>query len=254
MSKYLKYIILVVLGGLAMNLTAANLDSLMTEANNAYNHQKYDAALVLYKKIVKEGYISPKLYYNMGDTYFRMKNIPEAILYYEKAQKLDPNNADIQYNLGIANSMIVDKIQPVPEFFLKRWWDYFYNLFNADTWTTLFIISFAILIFFIGVFVLARGRSTRKWSFFLGFIFLLISITSFGLASQRTYYTKNHNEAIVFTPAITVKSSPSPGSVDLFVLHAGTKVQIRDHVDGWIKIKIGNGSIGWLPEASLRKI
>lgn len=254
MKKYFKYGFLLIFGSLALNLQASNLDSLMAKANNAYDHQKYDSAMILYKQIIKEGYVSSKLYYNIGDTYFREKKIPEAILYFEKAKKLDPNNANIKYNLGIANSMIVDKIEPVPEFFLKRWWDYFYNLFNADTWTTLFIISFAILIFFVGVFVLAHERKTRKWSFFIGFIFMLISITSFGLASQRTYYTRNHNEAIIFTPAVTVKSSPSPSSVDLFVLHAGTKVQIKDHVDGWIKIKIRNGSIGWLPEASLRKI
>ncbi|MBE0650546.1 MAG: tetratricopeptide repeat protein [Bacteroidales bacterium] len=254
MKKHLKYIILLIFGSLALNLSASNLDSLMTKANNAYDHQQYDTALAIYNQIIKEGYVSPKLYYNLGDTYFRKKNIPEAILYFEKAKKLDPNNANIQYNLGIANSMIVDKIEPVPEFFVKRWWNYFYNLFNADTWTTLFILSFVILIFFVGVFILARERRNRKWSFFFGFIFLLISIATFGLASQRTYYTKNHNEAIIFTPAVTVKSSPSPSSVDLFVLHAGTKVQIRDHVDGWIKIKIQNGSIGWLPEASLQKI
>ena len=254
MKKHLKYIILLILGGLALNLSASNLDSLMSKANNAYDHQQYDAALALYNKIIQEGFVSPKLYYNLGNSYFRKKNIPEAILYYEKAKKLDPNNENIQYNLGIANSMIVDKIEPVPEFFLKRWWNYFYNLFGPDTWTTLFILSFTVLIVFVGIFILSHERRTRKWSFFLGFIFLLTSITSLGLASQRTYYSENHNEAIMFTPSVTVKSSPSPSSVDLFVLHSGTKVQIRDHVDGWIKIKIRNGSIGWLPEASLREI
>ena len=85
MKKHLKYIILLIFGGLALNLSASNLDSLMTKANNAYDHQQYDAALALYNKIVQEGFVSPKLYYNLGNTYFSKKNIPEAILYYEKA-------------------------------------------------------------------------------------------------------------------------------------------------------------------------
>lgn len=254
MKKHLKYIMLLFFGGIVLSLSAANPDSLMVKANNAYDHQQYSSAITLYNKVLKEGWVSPKLYYNLGNSFFRKKEIPYAILYYEKAKKLDPNNENIQYNLNIANSMIVDKIEKVPVFFMKRWWNYFYNRFNADTWTLIFIVSFSILVLFAGIFILSRERRPRKWSFFLGLLFLLASIVSGGLASQRTYYSKNHNEAIIFATAITVKSSPSPNSVDLFIIHSGTKVQIINQVDGWINIKIPNGSIGWLPKASLRKI
>lgn len=238
----------------ATTVWAVNPDSLMVKANQAYDQQQYDTAINRYNRIIEDGWVSSKLYYNLGNSYFRKKNLPEAILYYEKAKKLDPNNENIQYNLGIANSMIVDKIDRVPEFFVKRWWNYFYNLFNADTWTVLFMVSFALFVLFAGIFIMSRERRNRQWSFFVGLLFLLITVGSFGLASQRTYYTKNQKEAIVFTPSIKAKSSPSPNSVDLFVIHDGTKVRIMDHVDGWVKIKISNGSIGWLPEASVKTI
>ncbi len=238
----------------ALTTNASTPDSLMAKANAAYDHQLYDSAVNTYQQILKMGVVSPALYYNLGNAYFRKKDVPSAILYYEKAKKLSPNDPDILYNLNRANTMIVDKIDKVPELFLKRWWNYFYNLFDADTWAALSLISFAMLVLMVGIFVLSHRRGTRKLSFFIGLIFVLLTLLSFGLASQRTYYTKKHSEAIVFTPAVTVKSSPSDNSVDLFVVHEGTKIKIMDEVDNWVKIKIQNGSIGWLPQSSLRKI
>ncbi len=252
--KLFRNMMLGVLLGFSFTVSASTPDSLMMKANMAYDHQMYDSAADIYQQVLKMGVVSPGLYYNLGNVYFRKKDVPSAILYYEKAKKLSPNDPDILYNLNRANSMIVDKIDKVPELFLKRWWNYFYNLFDADTWAVLSLISFAFLVLMVGIFVLSQKRKTRKISFFIGLIFVLFTFVSFGLASQRTYYTQRHNEAIVFTPAVTVKSSPSANSVDLFVVHEGTKIKIMDVVDHWVKIKIQNGSIGWLPQSSLRKI
>lgn len=245
---------LIVLLGFNFSSRAAAPDSLMVKANAAYNQQQYDSAVNLYQKVLQLGVESPGVYYNLGNAYFRLKEIPSAILYYEKAKKLSPNDPDIQYNLNMANSMIVDKIDKVPELFIQRWWNYFYNLFDADTWAVLSLVFFALLVLMIGIFIRAESRRMRKTAFFTGLLLLLLTLGSFGLASQRSYYTKNHTEAIVFTPAVTVKSSPSINSVDLFVVHEGTKIKVLDEVDNWVKIKIQNGSIGWLPQSSVKKI
>ena len=252
--KLLRNMILGVLLGFSLSLSASTPDSLMAKANVAYDHQLYDSAITIYQQVLKTGVVSPGLYYNLGNAYFRKKDVPSAILYYEKAKKLSPNDPDIIYNLNRANTMIVDKIDKVHELFLKHWWNYFYNLFDADTWAVWSLVSFALLVLMVGIFVLSHNRKTRKISFFIGLLFVLLTLISFGLASQRTYYTQKQSEAIVFTPAVTVKSSPSANSVDLFVVHEGTKIKIMDEVDDWVKIKIQNGSIGWLPMSALRKI
>ena len=233
---------------------ASNPDSLLATANKAYNDGLYDSALNVYHLIDKENVEAPGLFYNMGNAYFKSNDISMAILYFEKAKKLDPNNEDIEYNLRIANSLIVDKIDKVPELFFKKWWNYFYNMFNADTWTAFSLISWAILIFFVGLFILTRKRSLRKLAFYFGILFLFTSIATFGLASQKYYFGKEHKEAIIYTPTVTVKSSPTTNSVDLFVVHEGTKVRIQDEVNEWVKIKLPDGSIGWLPVSTLREI
>ncbi len=227
---------------------------LINTANNAYNEGMYDSALNVYHLIEKENLESGELYYNIGNTYFKKNNIASAILYYEKAKKLLPNDEDIDYNLRIANSMIVDKIERVPDLFYKKWWDYFYNMFNADVWTIISLISWFILAFFVGLFIISKSRAGKKLAFYIGLLFLFGSIATFGLASQKYYYGKEHREAIIFTPTITVKSSPTMNAVDLFVVHEGTKIYILDEVQDWVKIRIQDGSIGWLPAGSIQKI
>ena len=232
----------------------SNADSLMQTANNAYNDGLYDSSIRVYQLVGKTGFESAALYYNLGNAYFKNSDVASAILYYEKALKLAPNDDDIAYNLGIANSMIVDKIDRVPELFFKSWWNYFYNIFNADTWTVISIVSWFILVFFIGMFILAKTRASRKLAFYFGMLFLLGSIATVGLSSQKYYYTLEHQEAIIFTQTVTVKSSPTMNAVDLFVVHEGTKVRVMDELQEWVKIKIPDGSVGWLPANSLKEI
>ena len=234
--------------------TAQDVEQYIDSAEVYYTNSNYDKAIDMYKRVLATGKESGFLYYNLGNAYYKNNDIPSAILYYEKAKKLAPNDEDIVYNLGIANTMIVDKIDKIPDLFYKRWWNSFYNLLNADSWAVFSVISFTLLMAFIGLFILGNTRKTKRLAFFLGVILLLISVASFGLASQKYYYGRAHNEAIIFTPTLTVKSSPSANAVDLFVIHDGTKVRVLDRVDHWVKIKIQNGSVGWLPAEDLKEI
>jgi len=234
--------------------TTSSPELLMQTANNAYNEGLYDSAINVYHQIEKDNIESAGLFYNLGNAYFKNGDIASAILYYEKAKKLDPNNEDIHYNLNVANSMIVDKIEKVPELFFERWWNYFYNMFKPDTWTLLSLASWFVLVLFAGIFILTKRRRLRKLAFYLGLLFLFTSVATFGLASQKYYYGKEHNEAIIFTPTVTVKSSPTMNAVDLFVVHEGTKIQILDELQDWVKIRIADGSVGWLPQSTIRVI
>ncbi len=233
---------------------ATNTEETIKAANNAYNQSLYDSALVTYQKVLDAGYESGELYYNIGNSYYKNNDIASAILYYEKAKKLIPNDESTEYNLNIANSMIVDKIEKVPELFYKVWWNFFYNFMGSDAWAVFALISFSLLVITIGLFIITNTRINRKVSFYVSVLLLLVTITSSTLAYQKYYYNIEHKEAIVFDLSITVKSSPTQNAVDLFVIHEGTKVRIIDKIDNWVEIKIKNGSIGWLPEKSIKEI
>ena len=255
MTKQIKYIFSFLILQIAfLNLVAINADAEIVIANDYYNNGQYDSAITTYNKVLDTGIESGELYYNMGNAYYKKHDIASAILYFEKAKKLLPNDEDIVYNISIANSMIVDKIEKVPQLFYHQWWNSIYNIMGTDAWATFALISFALLIITIGIFILSKKRRNRKLSFYFGLLILIITVATSVLASQKYYSNINQNEAIVFTPSITVKSSPTLNSVDLFVIHDGTKVEIIDKIDNWVEIKIQNGSTGWLPKKSIKSI
>ncbi len=248
--KYISVIILI-LGSLH---SFSQNNSSFEKANKLYNEGLYDSSIVLYKAILNQKLHSSELYFNMGNAYFKNNNLPEAILYYEKALKLSPNDEDIKYNLSITNSMIVDKIENVPQLFYKQWWNYFYDLYSTNTWAIISILIWILFLISLGVFLLSRSRSKKKFVFYITVLIFIAALGSFGFASQKYYFSKENKEAIIFTPTITVKSSPTKNSVDLFVVHEGTKVKIIDKLDNWNKVKIKDGSIGWLPSDSMELI
>lgn len=216
------------------------------EGNAAYNEGNYDLALEKYGHIVDFGVESAPLYYNMGNVYYKLKEYPLSILYYEKALKLDPRNEDIKVNLEIANLAVADKIEKIPEPFYVRWWNSLKSLFSVDGWAWVSIVAFVLTLFCLYLFLMSRRTGVRKVGFFVGLLTLLALVLSVTFAIGKHRQLSRQDEAIVTTPTVTVKSSPSVSSVDLFVLHEGSKVQILDRSMEWNKVRIADGSEGWL--------
>ncbi len=233
---------------------SADMDSLFTKANEAYTSGFYLEAIDQYLRIVDMGYESAELYFNTGNACFKLEDYPSAILYYEKAKKIDPNDEDINFNLAIANTRIVDKIEPVPELFFRTWWRSFINLMKTDAWAILSVGAFVLFFVLFAFYLLSRVTRIRRLAFFSGLVVLLIALFTFFVSLQKYRSFQLDREAVVFTPTITVKSSPNPNSVDLFVIHEGSKVSILDEVGEWYEIRIANGSVGWLPATAIRKI
>jgi tetratricopeptide (TPR) repeat protein len=227
---------------------------LIEEANNLYSQADYEQAAAIYQKVIETGFESSELYYNLGNTYFKLDNMPRAILYYEKARKLAPGDRDVLFNLNIANNRIVDKIETVPEVFYVRWWNNLVYAFSLDAWGWISLAAFGLAVLMLLVFLLSNIVWIKKTSFWGGIIFLILFGFSFLFAQQKHTTFSSDHQAIVFTPTVTIKSSPTQSSIDLFVIHEGTKVQITDHVGEWYEIEIANGSVGWLKEEDIRKI
>lgn len=221
-------------------------DDWFNQANAAYNSGDYEDAVVLYQNILNTELESVPVYYNMGNAYYKMKEYPMAIYCYEKALKLDPSNEEVQTNLAIANLAIVDKIEPVPQSFIVRWWRSLRSMCSSDLWAWCSVAAFALLLVFAFMFFRSRRVGLRKLGFFMGLVFLAVFTLSVVFAAQLKQAAATQDQAIIMTPTVTAKSSPTETSVDLFVLHEGTKVTILQTSNGWNKIRIANGSIGWL--------
>ena len=194
------------------------------------------------------GLESAALYCNTGDAYFKDGNVPMAILYYERALKLDPSYEDARYNLDLMNSVIQDRIDPVPEFILKVWAREVCYIMDSDAWAVCFLIFFALTLAMVLLFLLAPTAGGRRTGFFTGIVMLMLAAFSVGFSIWQKKDYMSADEAVIMRPVASVKSSPSAeASTDLFILHEGAKVRILDEVGRWRNIELADGRQGWLP-------
>jgi len=246
--------ILSIIGAILVSISLLGQQEMVSEGDSAYRQEMYREAVTQYEAVLAQGLESAELYYNLGNAYFNLNNLPAAILNYERARVLSPGDTDIEFNLNIANSMITDKIETVPEVFYIRWWKSLRSSFNLHTWTLASISIFTFLVLCAGIFFLSRNILMRKLAFWAGAASFLLSVAVFSMTYTKYDMQSKHLEAIVFDPTITVKSSPNQLGKDLFVIHEGTKVYILEEINEWCNISIANGSDGWLPSSSIKRI
>lgn len=224
------------------------------EANQLYRGGEYEKAASMYDRVVKNGYESAALYYNLGNAHFKLKNTPPAILNYERAKRLAPHDEDISYNLRLANLHIVDRIDPLPQLFFIEWWRSLIGSLASSGWSVLAIASLWCAAMCGAVVRLVRSVVVQR--IFLGLIAasLLISVLGFTGTVQQYRHEHNDQTAIVFGASVSVKSSPDAQSTDLFVIHEGVKIELLDTVGEWKKIRLGDGKMGWMPVGEIQII
>ena len=152
----------------------------LARAARAYSAGSFDSAAALYQKVTDDGYASSELYYNLGNAFFKMNEMARAILWYERALRLDPGNDDARFNLNVANALINDKIEPVPELFYKRWFRGMLQAFSYDTWALVSILALVAALTGFVLYLASRSLALRKAGFWAGcslipvFLFTLV--------------------------------------------------------------------------------
>ncbi len=249
-----KTILIIIVMLIYQQLHAFSPDSLMKSANEAYGTKEYQKVIDRYEQLLNKGYESAVLYYNLGNAYYKTANLPHAILNYERAKRIAPRDEDIQYNLDMANAMVVDKIEKIPDFFLKRWFRAAIQWLSTNTWAWVSAVSFILMLIFAALFLFTDVFWFKKAAFVLAIVLFLLAGWSFFASYKQKQRMEAISTAIVFEPSVTVMSSPSEGGTELFVLHEGTKVHVETIRDDWFEIKLDDGSKGWLPTSSLKVI
>jgi len=224
------------------------------EAETAYIQEDYTQAIELYEDILRLYGDSHEVFYNLGNAYFKIDRIASAILNYERALLMDPGDKDVRFNLEIAKLKKVDKIDPLGEFFIVQWFRTIQNLVDVNTWASIGIACFILFIGCLILFFFSKWLRLRKTGFYLGVFLLLIVICSNVFAWNQQKATINRKGAIIFAPTVTIKSSPDVSGTDLFVLHEGTKVFIKNSLGEWFEIELEDGNVGWIPRKDLERI
>lgn len=236
--------------------SAAKQQSNVTKAegDSAYMRDDYASAIQIYENLLKKGEAAD-VYYNLGNSYYKAGDIAKAILSYERALLLQPGNADIRANLEIARSKTIDKVVPVPEIFFVSWAKSLINSMSIDAWAKLGVVFFILLLVSLYLFFFSKQIVWKKTGFIAGLVLLAFVILSNVFASQQKSELTNRNDAIVLSPSVTVRSTPSDSGTSLFILHEGHKVEIKDNsMREWKEIRLEDGKVGWVPAFAIEVI
>jgi tetratricopeptide (TPR) repeat protein len=232
----------------------AQNDKLFEKANNLYNSEKYDQAIQVYDQILNTNHHSADLYFNKANAYYKLNKIAESVYNYEKALQLDPLNEDVLTNLAFANNMRIDKIDTIPTTGFTKLFSGLVNFLSFDTWAVLAIVF---MLLFIGFFVLystSKYTSKKRIYFVTALTSLLLTILAISFAYKQESNVKRTRYAIVFAKESNVRTEPKFKSDNAFMLHEGTKVKVIEAFDGWVKIKLPNGSVGWIIKEDIKNL
>jgi tetratricopeptide (TPR) repeat protein len=216
-----------------------------------YKAASFREALDAWLDIYNTGYRSASLNYNIGNAYFKLNNIPGAILFYERARLLKPGNDNIEYNLQIARSMVVDKFEEIPSLFFVRWYDFLSLLLTTNKWAIISLVSFILFLISLSVYLYSSAYRIKVTSFWIALALMAISVFALSFTVRNRTLVYNSRSAVIFSPSVNGKSSPDESGTDLFILHEGSKVKIEDEVGQWYEIRLSDGNKGWVPSDCL---
>ena len=214
---------------------------------DAYSKGEWSEARSAWEAVLAEGQESAALLTNIGSACFKEGDLAHAILYFEKALKVDPSYDDAKYDLEFAQTFLKDRIETVPEFFVKGWIRSLRCSLSSNVWAVIFLVLLAVALGLTLLFLLGRSSAARKTGFFTGLVALLLSLMCLGFSLRlRAEYSAN-SSAIVVSPVTVARSAPDNNSgTDLFILHEGTKVKVLDSVGSWDNIELSDGRQGWI--------
>ena len=229
------------------------LDSIFDQSNAFYTDGKYQMAIDGYKDILNSGFESAELYYNLGNAFYKLNNIPESNFFYEKARSISPTDEDILINLSYAQNLRIDKIEKLPITQTQNFKINILNLLSERGWSVLLIIlAWIACVSF--VLYLSVNNSGNKRIFFTQFIILMIGLIVVFTINYEKKKLNNEKFAIIYDKEIEVWSEPNKISELKFLLHEGTKVKQVDTIQDWVNIQLENGTLGWIQSSSIKTL
>ena len=226
--------------------------STYNEANALYRQGEFRKAAGRYEEVVSRGVRNGNVFFNLGNAYFKAGETGLAILAYERALRLMPDDEDVLANLRFVNAVKEDKSPDDDLNLATRILSSGYRLLSADV----LAVSGSVCLFMLAAAAVIRLLSASRRSLWIGLLVLagMGFCGSGALLTYRVYTESSVSEAIVIADEVRGRSGPGDDYLLVFTIHEGTKVTIERMEDRWYLVRLPNGIGGWLPGTAMEII
>ncbi len=222
--------------------------------NVLYKQGKYEDAISAYETLFRSKKQSSELYFNLGNCYYKLNKVAPSIYNFEKAILLNPENEQAKNNLELAQKMRIDDIKEIPKIGFTKILQTITSKFHYDSWAWISIgLAVLVLLLFTAFYFLEKP--ILKQIFFSG---MLVTLFVMMLSIMASFFEKNQsnkdNPAIIFAERTSLKSEPIESSKDLKILHEGTKIYVETSKNNFKKVKLTDGTSGWIKSETLKML
>jgi len=221
---------------------AFDLDKAFLDGVKDYKEENFAGAIANFSKIVNKGVKNGGLYYNLGNAYLKNGDLGHAVLWYERAFNLMPNDPNLKFNLKYASSLVKDKRDENEKTYIFQilffWKDFLGTV--AVKWTGIILNALFWLILTVQIF--KRKKIFKTASISVLVLSILFILTALYNCCEKVYI----KQAVILSSSVSVRSGLSDDSTQLFILHSGTKVKVEKEKESYFKIYFSEGKIGWI--------
>ncbi|MCD6011283.1 MAG: hypothetical protein K0Q79_1145 [Flavipsychrobacter sp.] len=245
-------ITVILLTGLGQAYAVPADNGIWQKGNLFYQQKQYDSAAFYYEQLAAQKPRNADIYYNLGNTYYRLNKVALAILNYERTLKMNPDHRQAKENLMLAQERISNRIHGSEPIFFIRWWDSITRPGLATVWSIIALVTFSL---FVLLFYLRRysgaysGRVPVQLLGILAFVFCLLLILSISAANNST----SDSTAVVMQNDAPLMNKELKGK-PLLLIPEGTTVNIRTEREGWLEISLPDGRTGWVKQNLVSRI
>lgn len=259
--KKLIFTTIILLSGV---LTLRAGSPLVAQADSAYNADNFRQAADMYLNVIQTEGPSAKLYYNLGNSYYRLGEMGNAILSYERALRLDPSDKDARNNLAFVNSRITDRPGERGTF-LGNALDAISAYAHSNAWAWIAFACFVLTLAGVLAYIFSQTVAVRKVGFFGGILTLIGCGICLFFSFRSAAIALVDDVAIITVPSTILSTTPrvpQDRSQEAMLLHEGTKVTILDSVRSttdsinslWYDVEVDNAHRAWINAAAVQKI
>ncbi len=235
----MRLVLILVLG--LWSASAADFAAGFDHANKLYEQGKFEDAAAGYQTLIQQGAVSPNLYFNLGNAWFKAGQTGRAIAAYRQAEQLAPRDPNVRFNLQFARRKVTGSDAGPGSGLLRS--------LTLEEWTLLAAAAYWI---FFALLILRELRpawraSLRNVSVLAGFAFVVAASLCF--AAYRSPTTR----AVVVSPNAIVRYGPLDESQVFYQLRDGAELTVLDQKrtaenQVWLQVQDASRRTGWLKQ------